>query len=85
MDVGERDTVQALMQALAVPDDLPRIVLINGQHATETSVLTDGDIVSVFPTIDRRLLTEGAMNAVRRHVSWPRGMGRLHNPSCRRG
>ena len=51
MDVGERDTVQALMQALAVPDDLPRIVLINGQHATETSVLTDGDIVSVFPPL----------------------------------
>ncbi len=51
MDVGERDTVQALMQALAVPDDLPRIVLINGQHATETSALTDGDIVSVFPPL----------------------------------
>jgi molybdopterin converting factor small subunit len=51
MDVAERDTVQALMQALAVPDDLPRIVLINGQHATETSVLTDGDIVSVFPPL----------------------------------
>jgi molybdopterin converting factor small subunit len=51
MDVGERDTVQALMRALAVPDDLPRIVLINGQHATETSILADGDIVSVFPPL----------------------------------
>ena len=51
MDVGERDTVQALMQVLAVPNDLPRIVLINGQHAAETSVLTDGDVVSVFPPL----------------------------------
>jgi molybdopterin converting factor small subunit len=51
MEVGERDTVQVLIQALAVPDDLPKIVLINGQYATETSVLTDGDIVSVFPPL----------------------------------
>lgn len=51
MDVHEHDTVQVLMQALGVPDDLPRIVLVNGQHATENSFLTDGDIVSVFPPL----------------------------------
>jgi len=51
MDVCEYDTVEALMQALSVPDDLPRIVLVNGQHATENSILADGDIVSVFPPL----------------------------------
>jgi molybdopterin converting factor small subunit len=51
MDVHEHDTVQSLMQALGVPDDLPRIVLVNGQHASEDSLLTDGDIVSVFPPL----------------------------------
>jgi molybdopterin synthase sulfur carrier subunit len=51
MDVHEHDTVQALMKALGVPDDLPKIVLVNGQHASENSLLTDGDIVSVFPPL----------------------------------
>jgi sulfur-carrier protein len=51
MDVHEHDTVQALIKALGVPDDLPKIILVNGQHASENSLLTDGDIVSVFPPL----------------------------------
>jgi len=50
-DVNEHDTVQALMKALRVPDDLPKIVLVNGQHASEDGLLTDGDIVRVFPPL----------------------------------
>jgi sulfur carrier protein ThiS len=51
MDVRDHHTVQALLQALGVPDDLPKIVLVNGQHATEYRRLTDGDIVSIFPPL----------------------------------
>jgi sulfur carrier protein ThiS len=51
MAVHEYATVQALLQALGVPDDLPKIVLVNGQHAGENRLLTDGDIVSVFPPL----------------------------------
>jgi molybdopterin converting factor small subunit len=51
MDVRVQDSIEDLMQVLGVPDDLPRIVLVNGQHATENSVLTDGDIISVFPPL----------------------------------
>jgi molybdopterin converting factor small subunit len=47
----EHDSVQALMQAVGVPDDLPRIVLVNGQQATEDWVLREGDLVSVFPPL----------------------------------
>ena len=51
MEVHEHDTVQTLVQVLGVPDDLPKIVLVNGQHAAENSVLRNGDIVSVFPPL----------------------------------
>jgi molybdopterin converting factor small subunit len=51
MEVNEHDTVRALMKVLCVPDDLPRIVLVNGQLASEDRLLTDGDIVSVFPPL----------------------------------
>ena len=42
---------QSVLKALHVPDDLPRIVLINGLHAAEDSRLTDGDVVSIFPPL----------------------------------
>ena len=51
IDVHEHETVQALMQVLGVPNDLPRIVLVNGQHAGEGRLLADGDVVSVFPPL----------------------------------
>jgi sulfur-carrier protein len=51
MDVHEHGTVQAVMQGLGMPDDLPRIVLVNGQHASEDRLLVEGDIVSVFPPL----------------------------------
>ena len=51
MEVHEYDTVQVLIQVLGVPDDLPKIVLVNGQHAAENRVLRNGDIVSVFPPL----------------------------------
>ena len=51
MEVHEHGTVQALIKALGIPDDLPKIVLVNGQHASENRVLMHGDIVSVFPPL----------------------------------
>ena len=43
----EHDTVEALMKALGVPEDLPKIVLVNGQHASENSLLkTSGFLVT---------------------------------------
>jgi molybdopterin converting factor small subunit len=59
MDMDEHATIQALLKALRVPDDLPRIILVNGLYAAEDSLLTDGDVVSVFPPlIGGRSLTE---------------------------
>jgi sulfur-carrier protein len=60
IDVDKQETVQGLLKMLEVPDDLPRIILVNGQYATEDSLLNDGDIVSVFPPlIGGRSPTEG--------------------------
>jgi sulfur carrier protein ThiS len=51
MEADERDTVRVLLTALGVPDEVPKIVLVNGQHAMENYVLRNGDIVSVFPPL----------------------------------
>jgi molybdopterin converting factor small subunit len=49
--MDEHTTIEALLDALCVPNDLPRIVLVNGRYAAEDSRLTDGDVVSVFPPL----------------------------------
>jgi molybdopterin converting factor small subunit len=51
MDVPEAETVQGLLKALQVPDDVPRLLLINGRYVSEGSLLADGDVVSVFPPL----------------------------------
>ena len=51
MNVGEHETVQGLLKTLGVPDDLAKIVLVNGHYASEDTPLTDGDIVSIFPPL----------------------------------
>lgn len=56
LEVEEDKRVGAVLKALHVPVELPRIVLINGLHAAEDSLLTDGDVVSVFPPLIGGLL-----------------------------
>ena len=51
LEVEEDKRVGAVLEALHLPAELPRIVLINGLYAGEDSLLTDGDIMSVFPPL----------------------------------
>jgi len=51
LEVGEHESVQGLVNMLSLPEDLPRIVLVNGQQATEDSALRAGDMVSIFPPL----------------------------------
>jgi molybdopterin converting factor small subunit len=51
MEVDKHETVQGLIKTLSLPDELPRIILVNGTFASEDSHLHEGDIVSVFPPL----------------------------------
>jgi molybdopterin converting factor small subunit len=45
-------TAEALVRTLGIPDDLPRMVLVNGLDADpEGTPLRDGDVVTVFPPL----------------------------------
>jgi sulfur-carrier protein len=50
-EVGAPETVRGLLNVLSLPEDLPRIVLVNGRQATEDSSLSAGDTVSIFPPL----------------------------------
>lgn len=49
--VDEDATVAQVIKELDLPDNIARIILVNGHHARPDYVLKEGDVLSVFPTI----------------------------------
>jgi len=44
-------SVADLAQHLAIPDDLPRLTLVNGQDAPPDRRLAPGDVVDILPPL----------------------------------
>ena len=43
-------TVADVIAQLGLPDE-PRVVFVNGRHAPDDAVLTDGDRLAIFPPV----------------------------------
>jgi len=43
-------TVEDVIAKLGLPDE-PRVVFLNGKHAADETVLTDGDRLAIFPPV----------------------------------
>lgn len=48
--LDEGTSVTDVIASLGLPDE-PRIVFVNGKHAEESYVLTDGDRLAIFPPV----------------------------------
>jgi sulfur carrier protein ThiS len=44
-------TVHDLLRQLRIPDDVPRLLLVNGRDAAPTERLAGGDVVKVLPPL----------------------------------
>jgi molybdopterin converting factor small subunit len=44
-------TVGEVIREINLPEDIPKIILINGNYVKEDYILHDGDVVSIFPPI----------------------------------
>jgi sulfur-carrier protein len=44
-------TVDELIQQMGLPEDVPKIIIVNGLHADFDYVVKDGDVVSIFPPL----------------------------------
>jgi molybdopterin converting factor small subunit len=51
VDLPAGATVETLLERLALPPDLPRLVLVNGVDARPVDRLAPGDVVSVLPPL----------------------------------
>jgi len=52
IELGLGETVGRLIEILKVPSTVKRVILVNGCHADEDTHLTDGDTVTLFPTME---------------------------------
>jgi molybdopterin synthase sulfur carrier subunit len=51
LEVAEGTSVQEVLNELTIPENMPKILLVNGRNAELDRVLAEGDTVSVFPPI----------------------------------
>lgn len=47
----ETATVQDVLEKFHIPEDIPKIILINGAQKSSCDVLHNGDTLSVFPPV----------------------------------
>jgi sulfur-carrier protein len=51
MEVSGQTRIQDILLQLKIPDEIPRIILVNGIHGNLEQVLKEGDILSIFPPV----------------------------------
>jgi molybdopterin synthase sulfur carrier subunit len=51
MEIDDHSRVQDILSKLNLPEDIPKIILINGTHGKKDQRLKDGDILSIFPPV----------------------------------
>ena len=51
IEVPQGSTVGQLTRRLGIPDEMPRIALVNGRDADPEQPLHEGDALSVFPPL----------------------------------
>jgi molybdopterin converting factor small subunit len=51
MEVDGHTRVQDILERLKIPEEMPKIILINGVHGKKEQSLKDGDVVSIFPPV----------------------------------
>ncbi len=51
MEVDGHTRVQDVLLKLKIPEEMPKIILVNGIHGKNDQILKDGDVLSVFPPV----------------------------------
>lgn len=51
MEIDETTTVEQIITQLKIPEDIPKIILLNGLSGTIDQTLKEGDELSIFPPV----------------------------------
>jgi len=51
LQVDPSTRIQDILSRLNIPQDIPKIILVNGIHGKKEQVLKEGDVLSIFPPV----------------------------------
>ena len=51
MEIDGSTRVRDILSRLKIPEQIPKIILINGVHGKKEQTLKEGDVLSVFPPV----------------------------------
>ena len=51
VEVDGHTRIQDILSKLKIPDEIPKIILINGIHGKKEQILKEGDVLSIFPPV----------------------------------
>ena len=51
MKIEGSTRVEDILTNLKIPEEMPKIILVNGVHGKKDQILRDGDVLSVFPPV----------------------------------
>jgi sulfur-carrier protein len=51
LDIPHGSTVGDILTLLGIPDDIKKIIFVNGVHGTKETLLSEDDRVGIFPPI----------------------------------
>ena len=51
MEIEVGTQVQDILEKLKIPEEFPKIILVNGVHGKKEQTLKEGDVLSVFPPV----------------------------------
>jgi molybdopterin converting factor small subunit len=51
MEIDGQTRVEEILKRLNIPEEIPKIILINGIHAKKEQILKEGDVLSIFPPV----------------------------------
>lgn len=51
MEIDDTTTIEQIITTLKLPEEIPKIILVNGLQGSLEQTLKEGDTVSIFPPI----------------------------------
>ena len=51
LNIDGRSRVKDILEKLKIPEEIPKIILVNGVHGKVDQLLKEGDVVSIFPPV----------------------------------
>ncbi len=51
IEIESQTRIQDILMRLKIPEEMPKIILVNGVHGKKEQILKEGDVLSVFPPV----------------------------------